>query len=294
MLQPAVESPPAASFNRRARFVRGWKRFAHGGLPAVGLFWLLVLVATAIFTPQTPTLGNVFAGNEGPSLQYPFGTDAVGQSLLYLCMQGIQYTLLVSCTATLISAIVGMAMGLTAGMAAPWLDQILMRITDLFFSFPSFVAAVSLMFLLGHGDVAIIMIIGLTQWAGYSRLTRALVRPLRESDLAASAEVIGATKFYASMRYIFPSVVYNLLVYTAFNIVNVITLLAMLSFFAGLQPPPPAVSFGSLIELSVTNMLGFPWEFYFPVLALASILFAFTVVGDGLQAWLNPKGANQL
>ncbi len=288
---------PMGAAKRSSRLQRAWSRFAHDRMPVVGLLWLLILVIVAIFGQSLapyPLVGDLASANQAPSIAHLFGTNNLGQDMLTVCMYGIRYTLEVGAGATVIAFLIGVVIGLVSGMAGGIVDQILMRFTDLMYSFPSLLFAIMLVQLFGESVFSIAFVLGITQWAGFSRLTRGLVLSIRNSELVESGHAIGATPFFISTRYVLPHVINSIIVYTAFFAVNAITLEAMMSIFEGIGPNPPMMSFGSLLIAGVPNVLGFPWMMAMPVLVFISILIALVVVGEGLQAALNPKGTTTL
>jgi len=291
----AVSEPPRKWQTVRLR--RGWKRFTQGPLSIVGLAWLIILAVVTLWGPQIapyPLAGNIFDGNQAPSWRHLFGTNSVGQDMLTVCMYGIGYTMKIAVGATATSFAIGVGIGLLAGMAGGWLDHVLMRWTDFMYSFPSFVFAMMLIELTGQGILSVIVMLGITQWAGYSRLARGMTLAIRNSELVESGRAIGASSLFITTRYVFPQVLSSLIVYTAFFLVNIITLEAMLGIFYGVGPQPPDISFGALILLNTPSVLGFPWLLTMPVLVFISLLVALVLCGEGLQTLLSPKGTMSL
>ncbi|MCY0875738.1 MAG: ABC transporter permease [Firmicutes bacterium] len=282
---------------RRSRLRRGFGRFARGPLSIIGLIWIIVLVVVALFAPQLapyPVAGDILVVNEAPSLAHWFGTNNVGQDMLTLCMYGVRYTLTIAAGATILSFCIGVFVGMMAGLQGGWLDQVLMRFTDFMYSFPSFVLAITVIEFTGQGIVSVIVMLGLTQWAGFARLSRGMTLTLRNSELVESGRAIGASRAFVIRHYVFPHVWSSISVYTAFFLVNIITQDGMLGLFYNVGPQPPNISFGSLLLLNTPDVLGFPWLLTMPVLVFVSILVSLIVVGEGLQTMLSPKGSVNL
>ncbi len=280
--------------SRASLWFEGWRRFADNKVAVIGLAWLVLFSIVALWgrqlAPYPMHYANLFAGNEGPSLSHPFGTDSLGQDMLTMVMYGLRYTLAVGFGATVVALVVGVLVGLTSGLAARWVDEILMRLTDFMYAFPGFLFAA---FIIGvfHGAIGVVIgVFGLTQWAGFARLTRGLVLTVRHSELVESGHAIGASSTFIALRYILPQVINSIIVYTAFVAVNIITLQAELSLFYGTGPALPLISFGQLISQGTQDVLGYWWLLVMPVGTLISLLVALVVVGEGLQAALNPKG----
>lgn len=294
MVSRVFEGPPVMVPSRSAIWLKGWRRFAANRAALLGLLWLILFGVVAVWgrqlAPYSMQYANLFAGNEGPSLLHPFGTDSLGQDMLTMVMYGLRYTLAVGFGATVVALVVGVFIGLTSGMAGRLLDEGLMRLTDFVYAFPGFLFAA---FIVGafHGQTEVVILaFGLTQWAGFARLTRGLVLTVRHSELVESGRAIGASRAFIALRYILPQVVNSIIVYTAFVAVNIITLQAELSLFYGTGPALPLISFGQLISQGTADVLGYWWLLVLPVGTLISLLVALVVVGEGLQAALNPKG----
>lgn len=282
---------------RLTRLRRGWGRFARGPLSVVGLIWVLVLIVVTIFGAQLapyPEVGNILVANQAPSLAHWFGTNNVGQDMLTLCMYGVRYTLKIAAGATLLSFVIGVLIGMISGMQGGWLDQGLMRLTDFMYSFPSFVLAITVIEFTGQSVFAIILMLGLTQWAGFARLARGVTLTIVHSELIESGKAIGASNSFIIRHYVFPHVWSSISVYTAFFLVNVITLEGMLGLFYSVGPQPPNISFGALLLLNTPDVLGFPWMLTMPILVFVSILVSLVLVGEGLQSMLSPKGSVNL
>ena len=262
------------------------------------LIWLIILAVVAIWgrelAPYPLRYANLFQGNEGPSLSHPFGTNSLGQDMLTMTMYGMRYTLAIGFGATVVSLMIGVVVGLISGMVGGILDEALMRFTDFMYAFPGFLFAAWLIGVLGQHIGDVIVVFGITQWAGFSRLTRGLVLTVRHSELVESGHAIGASEYFIGTRYILPQVVNSIIVYTAFVAVNIITLQAELSLFYGAGPALPLISFGQLIAQGTSYILGYPWLMVAPVAVLISLLVALVLVGEGLQAALNPKGNRTL
>ena len=298
MVSRVADTPVIVIPSRASLWWQGWRRFADNKVAVVGLGWLVWLAVVAIWgrelAPYPLQYANLFAGNEGPSLSHPFGTDSLGQDMLTMVMYGLRYTLAVGFGATAVSLVVGVVIGLASGMSGRWVDEVLMRLTDFMYAFPGFLFSAFIASLF-HGRMsAVIAVFGLTQWAGFARLTRGLVLTVRHSELVESGHAIGASTVFIAFRYILPQVINSIIVYTAFVAVNIITLQAELSLFYGTGPALPLISFAQLISQGTVDVLGYWWLLVMPVATLISLLVALVVVGEGLQAALNPKGTRIL
>lgn len=278
---------------RNARKRRAWRRFARHKAAVVGLVWLCLIAVATIFgswiAPHPLVFANFEIANLPPSWQYPFGTNELGQDMFSMAIYGTRFSAIIAVCATLISFVIGSLVGLTAGMGKPWLDNVLMRFTDFMFAFPSFFFSVILLALMGRGVFSIAIAIGILQWAGFARLIRGLVLTIRDGDLVESGVSIGASPLFIATRYVFPNVISSVIVYTAFAMVNMLNIEAMLSLM-GFGPEPPKTDFGELIALGIHDILGYPWLMICPVAVFIVTLVSLVVVGEGLQSVWNPKG----
>lgn len=298
MAAESMRQAPPIIRSRTSIWLQGWRRFTDNKWAVVGFAWLLLLGVVAVFAhqlaPYPMQYGNLFQANEGPSLMHPFGTDSLGQDMMTMVMYGLRYTLSVGFGATAVALGVGVVVGLASGMAERWVDEILMRLTDFMYAFPGFLFAVFIAIEFHGAMEAVILSFGLTQWAGFSRLTRGLVLTVRHSELVESGHAIGASRTFIAVRYVVPQVINSIIVYTAFVAVNVIILQTDLAVWGAAGPPLPEVSFGQLISLGTTDILGYWWLLVMPVATLVSLLVSMIIAGEGLQAALNPKGSRVL
>ncbi|GGJ13637.1 peptide ABC transporter permease [Alicyclobacillus cellulosilyticus] len=288
---PSLIHPvPSLVFRRRS----AWRRFVRSKLSVAGLVWLTLIAAATAFgpwlAPHRPTDMDFMHANEGPSWQFPFGTNNLGQDLFSMVLYGIRYSMVIAVVATAVAFLVGAVIGLAAGMRGGWVDHVLMRFTDFMFAFPGFYFAMILLVTLGRGMPSLILAIGVTQWAGFARLIRGLVLTMRDGDLVESGHAIGASTWYIATRYVFPNIVNSIIVYTAFTMANMMNQEAMLSLI-GFGPELPVVSFGTLMAMGATYDLGYTYLMYIPTSIFILTLMSLVAVGDGLQEMLSPKGA---
>ncbi len=283
---------PWAPPRRVSRGRRAWRRFTSSKLSLPSLVWLFIIAVVSVFgrwlAPHS-IAPNFLVSSQPPSWAYPFGTNSLGQDLFSQVIYGVQFTMAVAAGATALSFIIGTVIGLISGMSKSWVDEILMRFTDVQFAFPTFVFAMLIVNAVSGATWGFILGLGLVQWAGFARLIRATVLSLREGELVESGRAIGASPMFIAMRYVFPQAVSGVLVFAAFTMVNIIQTEATISLM-GFGPRPPAIDFGRLITLGSSYVLGYPWLLAWPVVVLISILVALVGVGEGLQAMLNPKG----
>ncbi len=279
----------------RSQFYQGWKRFKKHRLAVIGLVWVVVFIIAGIIgpwvAPHDYRTGDFLAINQGPSWKYIFGTDNVGHDMFSQILYSIRSALIIAVGATLVSFIIGIILGLWAGLRGGLADIIIMRAVDFMMTLPGFLFALILVILLGRGYLSLILAIGIPGWAGYARLIRSLVLGMRDGEMVEAARALGASQGHIAKKYMLPNVIGSMAVSLAFGIPGDLIQIAGLSIFGmGLRPPIP--SFGSMIAQASENILGFPWLLYFPAGIFAITLLSFLFVADGLQEAFSPKGGN--
>ncbi len=242
--------------------------------------------------------------------EYPLGADYVGRDLLSRILYGSRISLSVAFIGPLISLFIGVIYGSISGYFGGRVDNIMMRIVDILYAFPSLLFIILLMaFFRGTlsdlapgsfaysisqldksmgGMLFIFIGIGLTAWETMARLTRGQVLSVREKEFIEAAHTIGASNLRIMFRHILPNIVGPLVVAETLAIPGYISLEAFLSFI-GLGVTPPTPSWGSMISDGSRVLRSYPYQALFPALALAITMFAFNFLGDGLRDALDPR-----
>lgn len=280
---------------RPSQFSLAWRKFRRNKLAVGGLVWVIIFILVGIFgpwiAPHNYAATNFLMANHPPTMQYPFGTDNLGHDMFSEIIWSVQNALEIAFGATLVSFVIGAALGLWAGLSGGIVDMIIMRMVDFMFAFPAFFLDLILVAKFGLGMMPILMAIGITGWAGYARLIRALVLSLRNGEMVEAARALGGTPFHIMRRYLLPNVLNNMAVALAFGIPGDLTITAGLSVVGmGLKPPMP--SFGNMVAQAGAQILGYPWLLYFPAGIFAITLLSFLFVADGLQEALDPRGGS--
>lgn len=270
-----------------------WRRYRRNWLAVAGLAWVILFIIIGIIGPMIAPYSfdatDFLSANQGPTWQHLFGTDNLGHDMFSEIIWSVQNALEIAFGATLISFIIGVVLGLWAGIKGGIVDMIVMRLVDFMFAFPTYFMDLILVTKFGRGMGPILFAIGVTGWAGYARLIRSLVLGMRNGEMVEAARALGASQAHIARRYLLPNVMNNMVVSLAFGIPADLTVMAGLSVVGmGLRPPLP--SFGNMIAQAGGNVLGYPWLMYFPAGVFAITLLAFLFVADGLQEALNPKG----
>jgi peptide/nickel transport system permease protein len=289
--EAAVELPG----RRRSQAALAWRRYRRNWLHVAGAVWVAIFLIIGIVGPWVAPYGythtDFLHANQGPSLQFPFGTDSLGHDMLSQILWSVRNALEIAFGATLVSFVIGCALGLWAGLRGGVIDMVIMRVVDFMFAFPTYFLDLILVVTLGRGMVPILIAIGITGWAPYARLIRGLVLSMRNGEMVEAARALGASSPHIARRYLLPNVMSSMLVALAFGIPSDLVIMAALSL-VGLGVLPPLPSFGNLIAQAGSNVLGYPWLLYFPAGIFAITLLSFLFVADGLQEALDPKGGS--
>ncbi|QDP94642.1 ABC transporter permease [Microlunatus elymi] len=272
-----------------------WRRYRRSWLPVAGAVWVAIFFVAGVIgpwiAPHSYTETDFINANQPPSLKHPFGTDGLGHDMFSQILWSVRNALEIALGATLVSFVIGCALGLWAGLRGGAADMVIMRVVDFMFAFPTYFLDLILVVTLGRGMFPIMIAIGITGWASYARLIRGLVLSMRNGEMVEAARALGASWPHIARRYLLPNSISNMLVALAFGIPADLVIMAALSL-VGLGLLPPLPSFGNLIAQAGANVLGYPWLLYFPAGIFAITLLSFLFVADGLQEALDPKGGS--
>lgn len=286
----------APTTRRQARLgalYQGWLTFRANRLAMLGLIILVLLVLMAILAPwlapYDPVAQNLADRLQPPSARHWLGTDALGRDILSRIIWGSRVTLFIVGTVALISPIMGLLIGTIAGFAGGWVDQVLMRITDIFLAFPKLILALALVAALGPGIVNAVLALAITGWPPYARLARAETLAVRNADYIAAARLQGAGPFRLLVGHVWPMCISSMIVRVALDMAGIILSAAGLGFL-GLGAQPPLAEWGAMISDGRTYILDHWWVAAMPGLAIFIVSLAFNFLGDGLRDVLDPKG----
>ena len=257
-----------------------------------GLVVISVLVVLAVFAPliatQDPYLQDLQAVLQPPSGAHFFGTDEVGRDVFSRIVYGSRITLTIIALVAVIVGPIGLAVGTLAGYFGGWFDTVLMRITDIFLSFPSLILSLAFVAALGAGLENAIVAIALTSWPPIARLARAETLTLRGADYVSAAKLQGASAARIIWKQIVPMCMPSVLVRLTLSMATVILTAAGLGFL-GLGAQPPLPEWGAMIAIGRRYMLESWWLVAFPGGAILAVSLAFNLIGDGLRDALDPK-----
>ncbi len=276
----------------RARLARGWRRALRRPPAVAGALVVLAFVGIALgapwIAPSDPVQTNWSQIRKAPSLAHPFGTDDLGRDTFSRVVWGTR----ISMQAGVLSILLAMAIGVPAGFVAGYyrgvFDQLIMRLTDAWLSFPFLILAIGLVTILGPSLTNATLAIGLGATPLYIRLTRGLVLATEAHEYVHGARAMGAGDARVMARHIFPNIVSALLVQATVSIPTAIIAEAILSFLGlGVQPPRP--SWGTMLNTAQQFLDSAPWMAWWPGLAIFTLTLSFNLAGDGLRDWLDPR-----
>jgi peptide/nickel transport system permease protein len=292
------KSPRAIAWTRRSMSAkRVWATYRKSRLGMIGLIVLIFFIAVAVFAPLIankagldPTCPCTGEPLQPPSLQFPFGTDNFGRSVLTLTVWGSRPSLIVGFFATLISVAIGAVIGIVAGYFGGKPETILMRLTDWFLVIPFLPLAIVLASILGRSLFVIIVVIGITSWPSTARVVRAQALTVKTRPYVERARALGAGHWHLTSRHILPNVGPLIFANTVLLVAIAILSETTLSFL-GLGDPL-STSWGTTLEQAFgagAASSGQWWWLVPPGLAIVFVVLAFTLCGFALDEILNPK-----
>jgi len=264
---------------------------AVSGLVLLAVFSALALLAPWIdhHDPGRQYLQNQY---EGPSAQFWLGTDFEGHDVFSRVVHGARVSLAVGVFSQVVGVSIGLTVGLAAGMSGRRADTLLMRLTDISYSFPDLLLLILLVSVFGPSVMMITLAIGFVSWTTIARLVRGQVLSLREEQFVTAARSLGASDFQIARRHLLPNIAGPVIVAATFGVPQAIFAEAALSYI-GLGLPPPAPSWGLLILDAKAQLAAQPFLAFVSCSAIALTMLAFTVVGDGLRDALDPRTARR-
>jgi len=274
---------------------RGLYRFRQSSLSVVGALIVLALLLMALVGPELvphpeQVRGAVLpaARFQPPSATALFGTNELGQDVFSLTIAATRVSLLAGLAVVLLGTVIGTLVGGIAGFAGGWLDEALMRFTDLMLTIPSLILAMAIAAALGPGLTNMVVAIALSWWPGYARLVRGEVIARKEETYVLAARALGASPARLLLRHVLPNILSPVIVKMSLDMGFAILTVAALGFIGiGVRPPTP--EWGMMLSNARSYMPEIWWPAIFPGLAIFLAVYGFNLLGDGLRDVLDPK-----
>lgn len=277
----------------RSRFARAVRQnpVAAIGLPFVALF-LIATVVPGLFSSADPTLVSLSERLKPPSSENWFGTDHLGMDVFGRVVHGARATLISVLVVLALAVSIGSIIGAVAGYFGGWVDEVLMRVTDVMLAFPFLVLAIAINAALGRGLWQTMFAVGLSWWPSYARLVRGQILATKNNEFVTASTALGARQRRTLIRHVVPNSFDPVLVRITLDIGLVALTTAGLSFL-GLGVEPPTPEWGRMVAEGRDYLLSHWWITTFPGLALFAVVVGFNLVGIIVRDWLDPSGINR-
>jgi len=252
------------------------------------LLFLLVAVFAPLLAPYSATAQDMDNRLQAPSRQHPFGTDQFGRDILSRVIHGARIEVWIIFLVSVISITIGVLLGLTAGYWGRFIDEALMRMTDMFMAFPRLVLAMAFTAALGPTLTNTIIAIALVDWTVYARLSRADTIKVKSQPYIEAIRTLGASNSRIMVRHVLPMSISPVIVQLTLRMGTIILTAAGLGFL-GLGAPPPTPEWGAIVSDGRSYLYQQWWISTFPGLAIAVVVLGFNFLGDGIRDILDPK-----
>lgn len=267
-----------------------WYYFSRKKIAVIGMILVIAIILIAIFAPvlapHNPRSVSRFRFEPPGTEEHLLGTDNLGRDILSGVLWGARVSLIVGILAAFTGTIIGILVGALSGYYGGWIDNILMRITELFMTIPRFVLALVVISFFGTGLNRLILVIGVLSWPGMARLVRSEYLSHSNLPYVESGKVIGMSNLRLIFIEILPNVLPQIIVVSTLNIATAILLEAGLGFF-GLGDPN-MISWGGMLSLAQGYLRRAWWMSVFPGAAISLAVLGFNLVGNGLNEATNP------
>jgi len=281
--------------NKKESLMLGFiKRYCRNKLAVAGLFVLLAITVAVVaippFLPFSEADIDITAFNTPPSGRHLLGVDDVGRDILSRLLYGGRVSLFVGIISTFISVVIGIPLGLMSAFYRGIFEIMVMRLSDIFMSFPSTILILFLVSMFGPSIITVTVVIGVLGWPKFARQIYGTVLSVREKDYIEGAVAIGAKDSRIITKYILPNAIAPIFISITFRIASAIILESSLSFL-GMGVQPPAASWGNMLynAQSITVLTSRPWIWVPPGFALVATILAINFIGNGLRDALDPK-----
>ncbi|MDP3445581.1 MAG: ABC transporter permease [Ignavibacteria bacterium] len=274
-----------------------WFRYKKNKLAIIGLVMLIILITIAIFADLLADYDVQAVSQhmeerlQTPNRDHIFGTDQYGRDMYARIIFGARISLTISIFAISLSLVAGTVIGATAGYYGGRIDNILMRIMDVFLAIPRTLMAISIVAAMGPGLFNLLIAMSIAQTPGFSRIVRSSIMGIKEQEFIEAARACGTRDVRIITKHIIPNAIGPIIVQATLNMAETIITIAGLSFIGlGIQPPTP--EWGSMLAEGKTQMRHYPHLVTIPGLAIVSAVMALNLIGDGLRDSIDPRLKN--
>ena len=292
MIEAPTITPPDAAMPRGKALRRG---LAANPLLTVGGALVLLIVLVAIVAPlivpfpgDAGTATHPFEVLKAPSAAHWFGTDNVGRDLFSRVLFGARVSPVIAIIVLVIACLVGVPLGVAAGFLGGWVDELIMRVTDVFLAFPPLLLALALAAVLPASLTSVTIAIAAVWWPWYVRLIRGQAASVAGRPYVEACRALGVSRMRIIFRHILPNSITPVLVQVSLDVGGVILTASALSFL-GLGAQDPVPDWGLMVSSGQSYFTPDWWMVTFPGLAILLTAFAFNLLGDGLRDLLDPK-----
>jgi peptide/nickel transport system permease protein len=265
----------------------------HQPLAVAGLLLLAIFVAVAllapVLAPYDPAAIDLYHRLASPSAAHWFGTDELGRDIFSRILYGARISLAVAVSVVSISLAAGLVLGGVSGFYGRISDTIInIYVMNAFLALPGILLAIAFVAFLGPGLLNLILALSIGGWVGYARLVRAQVLAVKSKEYVEAARALGASDLRIFVRHILPNILQPIIVQAAIGMAGAVLAEATLSFL-GLGIPPPAPSWGGMLNDARSHLFDSPHMVVFPAIAVMLCVLSFNFIGDALRDYLDPR-----
>lgn len=269
-----------------------WVRFKRNRVALICLFVLAFFCIMAVIGPWISPYHyssiHLDLKNHPPSWEFWFGTDDLGRDIFCRVWWGARISLMIGFTAAIIDAIIGVIWGAVAAYFGNWVDEIMMRISDILYTIPLLLTVILLTVFMGCGLKTILIALAINGWINMGRITRAQIFQIKESDYILAARAIGASNLRIIFHHLIPNAMGPILATATMTIPSAIFTEAFLSFL-GLGLQAPYASWGIMINEGISAMEFYPWRLFFPSAFITITMLSLNLIGNTIRDALDPR-----
>ncbi len=292
--EPILQKDTAANHIRPSITYRqdAWRRLKKNKLAMIGLYVILLILLIAFAGPWLSSLSysdqDLMATNQSPSAEHWFGTDNLGRDLFIRVLYGARISLSIGIVASILNLTIGVIYGGIAGFFGGRIDKVMMNIVDILYGIPVLLYVILLMVVLEPGLINIFIALGIAYWLRMARIVRGQILSLKEQDYVLAARTLGAGSWRILFHHLLPNSMGPIIITMTLAIPEAIFTEAFLSFI-GLGVAAPMASWGVLASEGITSLRSYPFQLFFPAMAISITMLAFNFLGDGLRDALDPR-----